>query len=139
MRDQTYLNITINYSPKTPKNILKQPYKNMQRRPGQGTFGGRFGGRKSLQSRKSGRFGGTFGGRKCQTETKVSFRGHLRQPNAASTRGVRRPKLPSAAEPGFCQTGRNLVQMNLLPPKTINHAYISTKICIQVPRGLKHT
>ena len=90
------------------------------------------------QRRNSARFGGTFGGRKCQTETKVSFRGHLRQPNAASTRGVRRPKLPSAAEPGFCQTGRNLVQMNLLPPKTIDHAYFSTKTHIQVPRGLKH-
>ena len=55
----------------------------MQRRPGQGTFGGRFGGRKSLQSRKSGRFGGTFGSRNSQTEVKLM---HVR-------RLFRRPKL----------------------------------------------
>ena len=60
----------------------------MQRKAEQGTFGGRFGGRKSLQSRKSGRFGGTFGGRNSQTETKLM---HVR-------RHLRRPKLPSRAE-----------------------------------------
>ena len=60
----------------------------MQRRPGQGTFGGRFGGRKSLQSRKSGRFSGTFGGRNSQTETKLM---HVR-------RHFRRPKLPDRDE-----------------------------------------
>ncbi|KAG8639817.1 hypothetical protein MANES_14G171850v8 [Manihot esculenta] len=61
---------------------------NMQRKAGQGTFGGRFGGRKSLQSRKSGRFGGTFGGRNSQTETKLM---HVR-------RHFRRPKLPDRDE-----------------------------------------
>ena len=60
----------------------------MQERAGQGTFGGRFGGRKSLQSRKSGRFGGTFGGRNSQTEAKLM---HVR-------RHFRRPKLPDRDE-----------------------------------------
>ena len=60
----------------------------MQRKAEQGTFGGRFGGRKSLQSRKSGRFGGTFGGRNSQTEAKLM---HVR-------RHFRRPKLPDRDE-----------------------------------------
>ncbi|KAG8651996.1 hypothetical protein MANES_06G043049v8 [Manihot esculenta] len=79
----------------------------MQKRAGQGTFGGRFGGRKSLQSRKSGRFGGTFGGRNSQTETKVSFRGQASTAEGCLHKHVRRPKVPSAAEPGFSQNGRN--------------------------------
>ena len=122
----------------------------------QGTFGGRFGGRKSLQSRKSGRFGGTFGGRNSQTETKLM---HVR-------RHFRRPKLPDrdesllsgasfgsrkAASPAMfggrksfgCRTwflpkGRNLAPFAHFASKPSKHAYFSTKACIQVPRGLKH-
>ena len=60
----------------------------MHRRAAQGIFGGRFGGRKSLQSRKSCTFGGTFGGRRFLPETKLM---HVR-------RHLQRPKLPSRAE-----------------------------------------
>ena len=56
-------NITLNIPPKTSSKHLKTSLENMQEKAGKGTFGGTFGGRKSLQSRKSGRFGGTFGGR----------------------------------------------------------------------------
>ena len=105
-----------------------------------GTFGGRFGGRKSLQSRKSGRFGGTFGGRNSQTETKLmhvrrhlrrpkvsdraetpTFGGRLRQPKAASQAG-------SAAESTFgCRTwflpkGRNLAPFAHFASKPFQHA-----------------
>ena len=107
-----------------------------------------------LQRRNSCMFGGSFGGRRSRPETKLNLRRHFRRPNVhdrsespasgSSLRqpkpppqGFRRPNLPSAAEPGFCQKGRNLVHMNPLPPKTSNHAYSSTKTCIQVPRGLK--
>ena len=86
---------------------MKTSHKNMQEMAEQGTFGGRFGGRKSLQSRKSGRFGGTFGGRKSQTETKVSFRGQLRQPNAASTGGFggrKSLRLPNLVSPQWAET-----------------------------------
>ena len=90
------------------------------------------------QRRNSGRFGGTFGGRKCQTETKVSFRGQLRQPKGLP------PQPCSAAESTFgCRTwflpkGRNLAPLAHFASKPSKHAYCSTKACIQVPRGLKH-
>ena len=112
----------------------------MQRRAGQATFGGRFGGRKSLQSRKSGRFGGTFGGRNSQTETKLMHvRRHFRRPKlpdrdesllSGASFGSRRlpPQDGSAAESSFgCRTwflpkGRNLAPFAHFASKLIKHA-----------------
>ena len=90
------------------------------------------------QRRNSCMFGGTFGGRKSQTETKVSFRGQLRQPKGLP------PQPCSAAESAFgcpnwfLQKGRNLAPFAHFASKPSKHAYFSTKACIQVPRGLKH-
>ena len=126
---------------------------------GQGTFGGRFGGRKSLQSRKSGRFGGTFGGRNSQTEAKLMHvRRHFRRPKlpdrdethlSGAGFGSRKAGLPGrfggrksfSCRTWFLPKGRNLVPHAHLPPKTIQtcifpnlqHTYSS----IQVPRGFK--
>ena len=50
MRDLTYINIILRTSPKNPLKHLKTIKGFMQRRAEQGTFDGRFGGRKSLQS-----------------------------------------------------------------------------------------
>ena len=131
----------------------------MQEKAGKGTFGGTFGGRKSLQSRKSGRFGGTFGGRNSQTETKLMHvRRHLRRPKVSDraetpTFGgkLRQPKAASQAMFG----GRNSLRLpNLVSAKgqklgsscpfqpptqpimhnpILQHAYSS----IQAPRGFK--
>ena len=127
----------------------------MQEMAGQGTFGGTFGAESPSraesqagsaapsaaetprQRRNSCMFGGTFGGRKSQTETKVSFRGQLRQPKGLP------PQPCSAAESAFgCRTwflpkGRNLAPLCIFASKLTNHAYTSIKTCIQVPRGLK--
>ncbi|KAG8645322.1 hypothetical protein MANES_10G054551v8 [Manihot esculenta] len=131
----------------------------MQKRPGQGTFGGRFGGRKSLQSRKSGRFGGTFGGRNSQTETKLMHvRRHFRRPKlpdrdesllsgagfgsrkACLPSHVRRPKvlrLPNLVSAkgqklgSFCTFRLKTFQTCIKP--ILQHPYTS----IHVPRGLK--
>ena len=81
--------------PKNPLKHLKTIIEIMQRRAEQGTFGGRFGGRKALQSRKSCTFGGTFGGRRFPLETKIM---HVR-------RHLRRPKLPSKAESQLSRAG----------------------------------
>ena len=105
----------------------------------QGTFGGRFGGRKSLQSRKSGTFGGTFVGRKSQTDPKVFFQGQASAAECCLHKGVRRPKVPSAAEPELLPNGRNSALLCTFRLPSSNHAYHSTKTCIQAPRGLKQT
>ena len=125
----------------------------------QGTFGGRFGGRKSLQSRKSGRFGGTFGGRNSQTEAKLMHvRRHLRRPKvpdrdeslfSGATSAAERPASPAMFGGRKCLRLPNLVSAKgqklgsscpFQPPtQPIMHnpilqpAYSS----IQAPRGLK--
>ena len=130
----------------------------MQERAGQGTFGGRFGGRKSLQSRKSGRFGGTFGGRNSQTEAKLMHvRRHLRRPKvpdrdesllSGTSFGSRRlpPQACSAAESSFgCRTWFLPEWQKLSSPMhlclqshpnmhnpILQHSYTS----MQVPRGI---
>ena len=95
MRDQTHSNKTLNNSPKTSLKHHKTCIRNKQRKAKQGTFGGRFDGRKSLQSRKSPTFGGRFGGRNSPPEPKVqTFGGEFRWPKLPPLAG-------SAAEPCF--------------------------------------
>ena len=89
----------MNNAKKLPKNPLKltlTSMQSMQRKAGQNTFGGRFGGRKSspetklmhlrrpnLYFRQPNPFGGKFRRRKGTPETKVSnLRRHLRRPNS---------------------------------------------------------
>ena len=79
---------------------------------------------------EQGTFGGTFGGRKSQTETKVSFRGQLRQPNAASTKGGSAAETPFGGRTWFLPKGRNLAPLCISPPNLPNmhifqpkHAY----------------
>ena len=151
--------ITLNYSPKTPKNTSKRSCKGRlnralsaagsaaespSRAESQAGSAAPSATETPRQRRNSCMFGGTFGGRNCPPETKFLFWGQASAAEGCLHKRVRRPKVPSAAEPEFLQSGRNSAPtctnvsqtfqtcINLFY-NTPNHSQSS----IQVHRGLK--